>query len=135
MDATYCLNLFTVSRTIQLIDQLSNINITVSKIQQAIRYVCVIKHSFSYFSTTTYVVGTQKNRLIETVLLSTPKHMFKLTVKKMVLPVNVRISVPMIIIMLTINIQLSVFLAKRCPELYFDRLVSVSLLTSSIFIT
>ena len=29
---------------------------------------------FSYFSTKTYVVGTQKNRLDETVLLSTQKH-------------------------------------------------------------
>ena len=45
---------------------------------------------FSYFSTKTYVVGTQKNRLIETVLLSPnrlietvplspPKHIFKET--------------------------------------------------------
>ena len=31
----------------------------------------VIKNYFSYFSTKTYVVGTQKNRLTETVLLST----------------------------------------------------------------
>ena len=31
----------------------------------------VIKNYFSYFSTKTYVVGTQKNRLNETVLLST----------------------------------------------------------------
>ena len=29
--------------------------------------------NFFYFSTKTYVVGTQKNRLIETVLLSTQK--------------------------------------------------------------
>ena len=29
------------------------------------------KNSFSYFSIQTYVVGTQKNRLNETVLLST----------------------------------------------------------------
>ena len=29
------------------------------------------KNNFSYFSTKTYVVGTQKNRLNETVLLST----------------------------------------------------------------
>ena len=43
---------------------------------------------FSYFTTITYVVGTQKNRLIETVnetvLLSTQKHMFKLMGKKIV---------------------------------------------------
>ena len=38
---------------------------------QDFSYECVPKISFSYFSTKTYVVGTQKNRLIETVLLST----------------------------------------------------------------
>ena len=38
---------------------------------QAPRYGCVTKNYFSYFSMKTYVVGTQKNRLIETVLLST----------------------------------------------------------------
>ena len=32
---------------------------------------CVTKHSLSDFSTKTYVVGTQKNRLIEMVLLNT----------------------------------------------------------------
>ena len=32
---------------------------------------CVPKNYFSYFSTKRYVVGTQKNRLNETVLLST----------------------------------------------------------------
>ena len=32
---------------------------------------CVTKNLFSYFSTKSYVVGTQKNRLNETVLLST----------------------------------------------------------------
>ena len=32
---------------------------------------CVIENCFSYFSTKIYVVGTQKNRLNETVLLST----------------------------------------------------------------
>ena len=32
---------------------------------------CVTKIKFSYFSTKTYVVGTQKNHLNETVLLST----------------------------------------------------------------
>ena len=32
---------------------------------------CVPKKLFSYFSIKTYVVGTQKNRLNETVLLST----------------------------------------------------------------
>ena len=32
---------------------------------------CVIEKLFFYFSTKTYVVGTQKNRLDETVILST----------------------------------------------------------------
>ena len=32
---------------------------------------CAIKNYFSHFSTKTYVVGTQKNCLIETILLST----------------------------------------------------------------
>ena len=31
---------------------------------------------FSDFSTKTYVVGTEKNCLVEAVLLSTPNHMF-----------------------------------------------------------
>ena len=34
----------------------------------------LIKKAYSYFSTKTYVVGTQKNRLNETVLLSTKTH-------------------------------------------------------------
>ena len=34
----------------------------------ASRYECVTKIQFSYLSTKTYVVGTQKNRLNETVL-------------------------------------------------------------------
>ena len=34
-------------------------------------YRTLVKSAFSYFSTKTYVVGTQKNRLNETVLLST----------------------------------------------------------------
>ena len=37
---------------------------------------------FLYFSSKIYVVDTQKNRLNETVLLSTPKHMSKLMRKK-----------------------------------------------------
>ena len=40
------------------------------------------KNQFSYFSIKIYVVGTQKNRLNETVLLSTPKHMLKPMGKK-----------------------------------------------------
>ena len=34
-------------------------------------YDCVLSNTLSYFSTKTYVVGTQKNRRNETVLLST----------------------------------------------------------------
>ena len=43
-----------------------------------------MKISLSYFPTKTNVVGTQKNRLDETVLLSSehPKHMFTLMGKK-----------------------------------------------------
>ena len=36
-----------------------------------VKSVCVTEKCFSYFSTKTYVVGTQKNCLNETVLLST----------------------------------------------------------------
>ena len=46
------------------------------------RLMCVIENSFSYFSIKTYVVGTQKNRLEETVLFENPKHMFKLMIKE-----------------------------------------------------
>ena len=35
---------------------------------------CVAKNYFSYFSSKTYVVGTQKNRLNKMVLLSTQKY-------------------------------------------------------------
>ena len=35
---------------------------------------CITEKRFSKFSTETYVVGTQKNRLNETVLLSTKKY-------------------------------------------------------------
>ena len=38
---------------------------------QAFSEECIPKNYFSYFSSKTYVVGTQKNRLNETVLLST----------------------------------------------------------------
>ena len=40
------------------------------------------KKCFSYFSTKTYVVGTQKNRLNETVLLSTQNIHFKCWLRK-----------------------------------------------------
>ena len=40
------------------------------RIFQDFSYECITKIYFSYFSTKTYVVGTQKNRLNETVLES-----------------------------------------------------------------
>ena len=40
---------------------------------------------FSYFSTKTYVVDTQKDRLNETVLFDYPKHMFKWMSKKIII--------------------------------------------------
>ena len=52
--------------------------------------LCVTKNSFSYFSTKTNVVGTQKNRLNEMVLLSTQnklmgkKIFYNLTLKNFV---------------------------------------------------
>ena len=41
-----------------------------------------MENYFSYSSTKTDVVGTQKNRLNETVLFEHPKHMYKLISKK-----------------------------------------------------
>ena len=38
---------------------------------QASRYECVFEYYFPYFSTKTYIVGTQKNHLNEMVLLGT----------------------------------------------------------------
>ena len=38
---------------------------------QAPRYECTTENYFSYFSTKTHVMGTHKNRLIETVLFGT----------------------------------------------------------------
>ena len=38
---------------------------------QASRWDCVIENHFSYFSTQTYIVGAQKNRLNEMILLGT----------------------------------------------------------------
>ena len=38
---------------------------------QASKLECVLEKYFLYYSSKTYVVGTQKNRLNETVLLST----------------------------------------------------------------
>ena len=45
---------------------------------QASRKVCVLENHFSYFSTITYVVGTQKNDGS----FEHPKHMFKLMGKE-----------------------------------------------------
>ena len=44
---------------------------------QTPRYECITENYYSHFSTKTYVVGTQKNRLDETVS-EHQKHMFKL---------------------------------------------------------
>ena len=62
------------------------------------RLECIIKHQFSYFSTETYVVGTQKNRLDEMVLLSTQSYMFILAEKKKytILVSKVGLSGPMV---------------------------------------
>ena len=38
---------------------------------QGLSYECLQSNYLSHFSTETYVVGTQKNRLNETILLST----------------------------------------------------------------
>ena len=43
-----------------------------------------IENYFSYFSTKTYIVGTQKNRLNEKVPHEHPKHMFILMDKKII---------------------------------------------------
>ena len=49
---------------------------------QSSRKECVIKNLFSNFSTKTYFVGTQKNRLNEMFFFEHPKHMFKMADKK-----------------------------------------------------
>ena len=49
---------------------------------QASIYECILEIYFLYFSSKTYVVGTQKNRLNETV--QNTKHMFKLMGKKII---------------------------------------------------
>ena len=50
--------------------------------KQAFSLECVTTKYFSFFSTKTYVVGTQKNRLNETALLSTHNIMLKLLGKR-----------------------------------------------------
>ena len=47
---------------------------------QASRQECVLENYFLYFSSKTYVLDTQKNRLNETVLLST-QNTWKKTIK------------------------------------------------------
>ena len=42
----------------------------------------ISENCFSYFSTKTYVVGTQKNHLNETFFFEHTKHMFRLMGKK-----------------------------------------------------
>ena len=49
---------------------------------QASRLECVMENYTFYFSTKTYVVGTQKNRLDETGFFEHQKGMLKLTGKK-----------------------------------------------------
>ena len=54
--------------------------------KQASSKESVMKNYFSYFSAKTYVVGTQKNRLNETVLLRTQNTvMFRLMGKKIII--------------------------------------------------
>ena len=53
-------------------------------LQQGSRQEAVIPNYISYFSTLTYVVDTQKNRLDETVLFEHPKHMFRLMQQEIV---------------------------------------------------
>ena len=48
----------------------------------ASRSECVIENKFSYYSTKTYVVGTQKNLLDEAVLLFTQNKCWKLWIRK-----------------------------------------------------
>ena len=48
------------------------------------RKQCVVQNQFSYFSIKAYIVGAQKNRLNETVLLNIQTYMFKLTDKKII---------------------------------------------------
>ena len=48
---------------------------------QASRKKCAIENVFSYFFIKTYVVGTQKNRLDETVILSTQNKCLNLGIR------------------------------------------------------
>ena len=50
--------------------------------QTASRYECIFENEFSYFSTKTYVVGTQKGCLSETAL-EHPECMFKMISKQL----------------------------------------------------
>ena len=52
------------------------------RMRQAFSSECVAEKYFFYFSTKTYVVGTQKNRLNETVLLGIQNKCYKLWVRK-----------------------------------------------------
>ena len=51
-------------------------------LEQTFSYEWVPKNDFSYFSTKTHIVGTQKNRLNETILLSTQNICKKWWVRK-----------------------------------------------------
>ena len=59
-------------------NQTNKQNQTLTGYLKAFRKECVSKNEFSYFCTKTYVVGTQKNHLNETLLLSTQKKCFNL---------------------------------------------------------
>ena len=74
---------------------------------QAPRYECVTENYFFYFSTKTYVVVTQKNRLDETVLLNTQKHRFRLMDKKIIAILRIELLLnrpPVIVICIPLDI-------------------------------
>ena len=66
------------------------------------RFECVFENKFSYFLTKTYVVGTQKNRLNETVLLSTQNTCLNWRVRKysQIYSQNISLSGAMVLIRL-----------------------------------
>ena len=61
---------------------------------------------FFYFSAKTYVVGTQKNHLNETVLFEHPKHMFKLMDKKITMIINSKKSAYLVLMFHLYTVEL-----------------------------
>ena len=61
-DVVWCIRVYTIS----LLIKVKWLTMT-----HASRKECVFENYYAYFSTKTYVVGTHKNRLNDTVLLST----------------------------------------------------------------